>query len=177
VTVTVMVALPLASASGVMSMVRVGPEPPSTMFGLPSGIRLWSSLVAVTVSADAAVSTSSMVKLSAPVLVSSSMVWSGMSLIVGASLTAVTLTTNVSVAIKPPLSLTVSVIVAGPFASATGVTVIVRSPPEMVFSARPLWATTLVLLLEAVTAREPSSSSPSLTVKASAPVSVSSSMT
>ena len=52
-----------------------------------------------------------------------------MSLMVGASFTAVTVKTNVSVAVNVP-SLTVTVIVAVPFWLAAGVTVTVRFAPE-----------------------------------------------
>ena len=73
-------------------MVRLAPEPPSVM--LASGIKVSSLLVAVTVSDSGAVSTSSIVKAMAPVAVSSSVDWLSMGLIVGASLSVVTVIAN-----------------------------------------------------------------------------------
>jgi hypothetical protein len=68
----------------------------------------------LTVKLPAAVSKSPTVNEIADVAVSSFVVWAAISLIVGASLTAVTVNTNVSVAVNVP-SLTVTVIVAVPF--------------------------------------------------------------
>ena len=83
--------------------------------------------VAVTISDPTAVSTSPTVKAMPLVAVSSSVVWSEIVLIVGASFTAVTVSTNERVALVPPSSVTVTVIVLVPLALATGVSVIVRS--------------------------------------------------
>src|SRR5687768_16208072 len=77
----------------------------------------------------AAVSTSPMVKVRAAVGVSSLVARSAMSVIVGTSLTALTVKTKVSLLLAVP-SLTVTVMVAVPDRLAAGVTVMVRLAPE-----------------------------------------------
>ena len=122
-TVRVIVAVPLWFAAGVTVTVRFAPPPPRTR--LASGTSVWSEEVAVTIRLAAAVSTSPTVTASAPVAVSSVVVWSATSLIVGGSLTAVTVRTKVSLVVAVPSS-TVTVIVAVPLWFAAGVTVTVR---------------------------------------------------
>jgi hypothetical protein len=99
-------------AAGVTVTVRFTPVPPNTMFAF--GTNVVSLDVPLTVKLEAAVSKSPTVNEMAEVAVSSFVDWAAMSLIVGASLTAVTVNTNVSVAVNVP-SLTVTVIVAVPF--------------------------------------------------------------
>ena len=123
VTVTVIVLVPLALATGLSVSVRLAPLPPRVM---PSAVTT-PRFDDVAVTDPTAVSTSPTVKAMAPVAVSSNVVWSEMALIVGASFTAVTVSTNERVAVAPPASVTVAVIVLVPLALATGVSVIVRS--------------------------------------------------
>ena len=93
-TVTVIVAgPPFWFSPGSTLIVRLTPDPPSVM--LASGTRVWLLLVAVTVNEPAAVSTSPMVMAIAPVAVSSSGVWSAIVVMVGASLSAATVTSKV----------------------------------------------------------------------------------
>ena len=109
----------------------------------------------------------------APVAVSSSVVWSEIVLIVGASFTAVTVSTKLRVAVKLPPSVTVTVIVLVPLALAIGVNVIVRLaslPPRAI----PPAATTPTFDDVAVTVSDPTAVSTSPTVKAIALVAVSS---
>ena len=106
--------------------VRLAPLPPMTTAAL--GISDVLLLVRVTVSRLAALSASPTVKARPAVEPSSLMVWFAMFVMVGASLTALTVTVNVSVAVREP-SLTVRVIVAVPLEFATGVAVTVRLAP------------------------------------------------
>ena len=87
-TVTRMVEAPDWLAAGVTVTVRLAPEPPKTT--LATGTRAVSDEVAGSVRLPAGVSASPTVKATAPVGVSSLMVWSAMLEMVGASLTAVT---------------------------------------------------------------------------------------
>ncbi len=91
--------------------VRAAPEPPKTRFAL--GMSVVFDEVAATVSEAAAVSTSPIVNASALVAPSSAMLVSAMSVIVGASFTAVTVRTKVSLVVVVP-SLTVTAIVDVP---------------------------------------------------------------
>ena len=165
-TVRVIVAEPLAFAAGVTVTVRSAPLPPRTTFA--SGTSAWLLLVAVTVNAVADVSASPTVNASAPVVVSSLMVWSPIVLMVGG---AFTVSTKVSAAVSAP-SLTVTVIVAVPVLPAAGVTVRVRfaplPPKRMLASGTRVW-----LLLLPVTVSDPAAVSMSPTVKVIAPVAVS----
>jgi hypothetical protein len=98
--------------------------------------------------------------------------WSAMFEMVGASFTAFTVSTKVSLAVREP-SLTVTVIVALPFWLAAGVTVTVRLaplPPKTMF---PL-GTNPVLEELPLSVRLPAAVSASPTVNAIAPVGVSS---
>jgi len=83
----------------------------------------------LTVKLVSAVSTSPTVKLIGPTAVPTTVDWSGMFDIVGASLTALTVTTKLVLALDCP-SLTVTVIVAVPDWLAAGVRVTVRLVPE-----------------------------------------------
>ena len=110
-TVTVIVAVPDWLAAGVTVTVRDEPLPPRMM--LPSGTSAGLDEVAVTTRLAAAVSRSPTVKAIAPVDVSSFVIRSAISAIVGPSFTAVTVSRNGSLAVSAP-SLTVSVMVAVP---------------------------------------------------------------
>src|SRR6267378_3482444 len=126
VTLSVMVVAPLALAAGVTVTVRLAPLPPITTFA--SGTRAVSDEVPLTLRSPITLSISPMVKLNAPVVPSSAMVWSAMLVILGASLTAVTVTKNEVVVVAAP-SVTLSVMVVAPLALAAGVTVTVRLAP------------------------------------------------
>ena len=172
-TVSVMVAMPVWSAAGVTMTVRFAPLPPKTMFA--SGMRVVSLLLAPMVSESADVSTSPMVKAIAPVAEFAVTPWALMLLIVGASLTALTVSRKLLLVVACP-SLTVTVIVAVPLAFAAGVTVTVRSaplPPRTMLES----GTSASSLLVAVTVSAVAAVSASPTVKAIAPVAVSSSIT
>ena len=86
--------VPLASASGVATTVRLVPEPPSTRFA--SVTSAWFDELAVTTRPAAALSTSPTVIAIAPVAVSSLVLWSATSEIVGASFTASTVIETVT---------------------------------------------------------------------------------
>jgi hypothetical protein len=111
-TVTVIVAVPFWLAAGVIVTVRFAPVPPNTMFAF--GINAVSLELPLTVKLATAVSKSPTVNEMADVAMSSFVDCAAMSLMVGASFTAVTVNTKVSVAVKVP-SLTVTVMVAVPF--------------------------------------------------------------
>ena len=96
-TFTVIVVVPLALATGVTVTVRLAPLPPSTTLALGTSVVLL--LVAVTTSELAAVSRSPIVKLSAPVFRSSSIVWLAIAVTVGASSTAGMLVPRLTVAL------------------------------------------------------------------------------
>ena len=87
-TLTVIVVVPFAFGAGVIVTVRLAPLPPKTM--LPFGTSVVLLEVPLTMSEPGAVSTSPTVKPIAPVFVSSSIEVSGMSDIVGVSLTGFT---------------------------------------------------------------------------------------
>ena len=92
----------------------------------------------MTVRLAAGVSTSPTVNASAPVAVSSAVVWSATSLIVGGSFTAVTVSDERVASPSSVPSLTVTVIVAVPLWFAAGVTVTVRLaplPPKTMFAS------------------------------------------
>ncbi len=93
-TVRVMVVVPDWSRAGVMVTVRLAPLPPKTMLALGTSVVL--DELPVTSRSAAAVSTSPTVKGMAAVAVSSAVVWSATSEIVGASLTAVTVMVTVA---------------------------------------------------------------------------------
>ena len=157
-------------AAGVAVSVRAAPEPPKIRFAL--GMSVGSEDVAATVSEPAAVSTSLIVKTSAPVALSSAMLVSAMSVIVGTSFTASTVTTKVSLVVAVP-SLTVTVIVAVPNWLAAGVAVSVRAAPE---PPKTRFALGISVGSEdvAATVSEPAAVSTSPIVTASAPVALSS---
>ena len=98
-----------------------------------------------------------------------------MSEIVGKSLTDATFNTNVSVAINPPASVTVSVIVVMPNWPSAGVIVAVRFAPLPPSTMLAL-GTSVVFDEVAVTVSKSAPVSRSSTVKAIAPVGVSSSV-
>jgi hypothetical protein len=110
-TLTVIVAVPDRFAAGVTATVLLTPEPPRVMLEFGTSVVL--DELPLSVRLPGAVSTSPTVKAMLPVEVSSFVVWSEMSEIVGASFTAFTVSWKVSVAIACP-SLTVTVIVAVP---------------------------------------------------------------
>ena len=112
VTVTVMVAVPLRLEAGAILMVRLEVEPPRVI--LPFGTSVVFEEVAVTVNEVAGVSTSPTVKVMFPVAVSSAVVLSVISLMVGKSFTATTVKTKVSLAVPVSPSVTVTVIVLVP---------------------------------------------------------------
>ncbi len=167
VTVTVIVAVPNALASGVTVTVRFAPLPPNTMFAL--GTRAVFDELPLTTRSAAAVSMSPTVNANAPVVPSSAIVWSAMSLIVGRSFCEVTVSRNVSTAEPLFASVTVTVIVAVPNAFASGVTVTVRFaplPPNTMFAL----GTRAVFDELPVTTRSAAAVSMSPTVNANAPV-------
>ena len=90
-------------------------------FGMSAGLLL----VAVTVSVSAAVSASPTVNASGPTVPLSGTTWFATGVIVGVSLTALTVTRNVRLVVVTP-SLTVTVMVAVPLASGAGAKV--RAP-------------------------------------------------
>ena len=169
-TVSVIVALPLWLLAGVTVTVRFAPLPPSTMFA--SGTNVVLLLLPLRSKSATAVSTSPTVTDNALVAVSSLVDRLLTSLIVGASFTASTVNTNVSVVLAVP-SPTVSVIVALPFWLLAGVTVTVQLaplPPNTMFAS----GTNTVLLLLALNVRSATAVSSSPNVTANALVAVSS---
>src|SRR5882762_3662043 len=126
VTLSVMVVAPLALAAGVTVTVRLAPLGLMTTFAL--GTRAVSDELPLTLRSPITLSMSPMVKLNAPVVPSSAMIWSAMLVMLGASLTAVTVTKNEVVVVAAP-SVTLSVMVVAPLALAAGVTVTVRLAP------------------------------------------------
>ena len=125
-TVTVIVVEPFWSPAGTRLSVRLAPDPPKTMFA--AGTKAGLDELATILTAPGEVSRSSTVKPIGPSGASSSIVLSEMLEIVGRSLTELTVSRNVSLAVAAP-SPTVIVIVAVPNLSATGVTVTVRLAP------------------------------------------------
>ena len=95
-----------------MLIVRLAPLPPSVMFAF--GTSVVFDEVAVTVRDAAGVSTSPTVKAIFPVAISSAVVLSVLSLMVGRSFTAVTVNTKVSLAVPVSPSVTVTVMVVVP---------------------------------------------------------------
>src|SRR2546423_6880724 len=87
VTVSGIVVTPLPSGAGVTVTVRLAPVPLITT--LASGTRAVFNEVPLTLSAPIGLSMSPMVKLNAPVVPSSAIVWLAMPVMVGGSLTAV----------------------------------------------------------------------------------------
>ena len=110
--------------------VRFVPLPPKTIF--PLGISWAFEEVLRTTSAEAGVSTSSIVNAIGVVAESSEIVWFAISLIVGRSLIDLTVTSNVSVTVPPSASWAVTVISAVPNWLAVGATttVLFESLPE-----------------------------------------------
>ena len=101
-TLTVIVVLPDSSPAGVTVTVRFVSVPPKTMFAV--GTSVVSEELPDTVKLAAAVSTSPMVNAMAAVGVSSPVLWSAISEIVGGSLTAVTVNRKVSLVVAIPSS-------------------------------------------------------------------------
>src|SRR6266403_1497871 len=172
VTLSVMVVAPLALAAGVTVTVRLAPLGLITTFAL--GTRAMSDEVPLTLRSPITLSMSPMVKLNAPVVPSSAMLWSAMLVMVGASLTAVTVTKNEVVVVADP-SVTLSVMVVAPLALAAGVTVTVRLAPLGLMTTFPL-GTRAVSDDVPVTLRSPIRLSMSPMVKLKAPVVPSSAM-
>jgi hypothetical protein len=115
--------------------VRFAPEPPKTILAL--GTKAVFELPLVRARLAGAVSASPMLKLSAAVALSSLIIWSGISEMLGGVFAGETVTTNVSDAINTP-SLTVTVIVAAPVWPGAGVTVTERLapvPPKTIFTS------------------------------------------
>ena len=110
-TVTVMVAVPVCVTLGVTVTVLLAPDPPKTILAL--GTRVVFEEVPVKVKEATAVSISPKVKETAEVAVPEVVVWSAILDIVGRSLTDVTVSTKVSLAVSTP-SETVTVIVDVP---------------------------------------------------------------
>src|SRR5262245_33805118 len=115
-----MAAEPLSLVTGVTVTVRLAPEPPKTMLAL--GTRVGLDELPARVRLAAAVSVSPMVKGRAGLAGRSWMGWSAMEVMVGRSLTLVTVTVKerekVLLAAAP--SLTVMVMVAEPLALVAG---------------------------------------------------------
>jgi hypothetical protein len=167
---TVIVDVPARFAAGVTVTVRLAPLPPNTTLAL--GTSVVFDELPDTVRLPAAVSTSPTVNAIAPVAVSSVVPCAAIAVIVGASLTAVTVSRNVVGVVVVP-SPTVTVIVDEPAWFAAGVTVTVRLaplPPNTTFA----FGTTVVSDEVADTVRLAAAVSTSPTVTASAPVAVSS---
>src|SRR6266487_6194146 len=93
-TLTVIVALPVWPVAGVTVTVRVVPLPPNTM--LFSGTSVGLDELPLNVKLPAAVSTSPIVKFNGPVVPFTLIVWFAMPVIVGGVLTALTVSTKVS---------------------------------------------------------------------------------
>src|SRR6266403_1108611 len=172
VTLSVMVVAPLALAAGVTVTVRLAPLGLITTFAL--GTRAMSDEVPLTLRSPITLSMSPMVKLNAPVVPSSAMLWSAMLVMVGASLTAVTVTKNEVVVVADP-SVTLSVMVVAPLALAAGVTVTVRLAPLGLITTFALGTRTVSDELP-LTINVPIGLSISPMVKLSAPVVPSSAM-
>src|SRR5882672_136738 len=166
VTLSVMVVAPLALAAGVTVTVRLAPLGLMTTFAL--GTKAVSDEVPLTLRSPITLSMSPMVKLNAPVVPSSAMIWSAMLVILGASLTAVTVTKNEVVVAADP-SVTLSVMVVAPLALAAGVTVTVRLAPLGLMTTFSL-GTRAVSDEVPLTLRSPITLSMSPMVKLNAPV-------
>ena len=100
-TLTVILAVPLAFGAGVSTTVRLPSLPPRAMLALGTKVAL--SLVAVTTRDAAKVSVSATVKAMPPVGVSSSVVWAEMLEIVGAVLAEPVKKTASAPAVNPLL--------------------------------------------------------------------------
>ena len=111
-TVSVMVLLPANPGTGVTVTVRLVLFPARTT--LASGTIAVLLDAFVTISELAAVSMSATVNGNAAVAVPAVVARSPMDVMVGASFTGLTVTWNVSLAVSPPLSVTVTVIAATP---------------------------------------------------------------
>src|SRR6267378_376252 len=172
VTLSVIVVAPLALGAGVTVTVRLAPLGLITIFAL--GTRAVSDEVPLTLRSPITLSMSPMVKLNAPVVPSSAMIWSAMLVMVGASLTAVTVTKNEVVVVADP-SVTLSVMVVAPLALAAGVTVTVRLAPLGLMTTFAL-GTRAVSDEVPLTLRSPIRLSMSPMVKLKAPVVPSSAM-
>ena len=156
--------------AGVMLIVRAAPLPPREMFAF--GTRVVFEDEVVTVNKATEVSTSPTLKVILPVAVSSLTVLSVILLMVGRSLTEVTVNRKVSLVVPVP-SLTVTVMVVVPFLLEAGVMLIVRFaalPPRLMFA----FGTRVVFVDVAVTVNEAAVVSTSPTVKEILPVAVSS---
>lgn len=123
-TVKVMLATPLAFATGVMVTVQFGAVPAITIPALASTAVLEEDPLTA-VEQTRVLSISLIVKAKALDTVSSAVVLLVRVLIAGASLTAVTVNAKILFALRDP-SLTVKVILADPLAFATGVIVTVQ---------------------------------------------------
>lgn len=113
-TVAVIVAVPFASATGVIVAVQFGYAHQKTTH--PFGISEVLLLVADTLPAQEIDVSISVIVNEIPVsIVSSSITWSEISLIIGVSLSGVTVTVNGSLAVAHDPSVTVRVIKLAPF--------------------------------------------------------------
>src|SRR5262245_13174226 len=121
-----MVAVPVWPPAGVTVRVRLAPLPPKTRFAFGTSVGL--DELRRTARRAAAVARSPTVKASGPTGTPTEVDWLARLDRVGASLTAVTVSGKLVVAVSWP-SLTVSVIVAEPFWLGAGVTVSVRLAP------------------------------------------------
>src|ERR1051325_2775881 len=156
--------------AGVIVTVRLAPLPPNTMLWV--GMSVGFDEPAVKVRLPAAVSTSPIVKLMAPVEVSSLIVRSVVWEMVGRSFTEVTVRTKVSLAVEEP-SLTVTVMVAEPNWLVAGAIVIVRAEPAPPIAILP-FGTSVGLEDEALTCKLAAAVSRSPMVNPIGPTAVSS---
>jgi len=169
-TFTLIVALPVCPFAGVTVTVRLEPLPPKVM--LLTGTRLGSDELPFKFRLVAGLSASLTVKPNGPVVPFGLIVWFGMLEMDGGSLTALTVRTNVSLAVREP-SLTVTVRVAVPFWLAAGLTVRVRLAPEPPNTMFP-FGTSVGFEDDPVSERSPGGVSRSPTEKAIGPAGVSS---
>src|SRR5947208_2452896 len=118
-----------------MVTVRLGPLPPNTIFS--SGTRYGLEEQPVTVNLSADVSGSLMLNGMGEAGVSSSVDWSEILEMVGGSFTGLTVNRNLVLAVAPPASLTVIVMVAVPYRLGRGVKATVRLVPSPVKMISP----------------------------------------
>ncbi len=159
-TVTVTVPLPFCCVAGRMVSVRDAPLPPSMK--LAGGRSVALSETTVTSRSPRGVSTSAMVKGSAAVAVSSSVVRSVSAVMVGASFTFVTVSVNDATLLAAP-SLAVTVMTTSPNASGSGESVTVNAP-ALPATMTPAASTMPRSPETAVRVRSPSGLSMSVTV-------------
>ncbi len=146
-TVTVIVAVPYWLSAGSTVTVRFASLPPVMICSASLGTSSGSSETAEIVQVLTSVSTSLIVKPIAPVETSSSVARSAIALIVGASLTGVTVNVKVLVVMPFSESVMVRVIVTSPLRFSSGSNTRVRFaplPPSVIFD----FSSSAVLLVE-----------------------------